>query len=84
MRSSYLLPCRLLFLITQDTQAVPKWKPGDLVRFKETIYYDNQHITDAIAMVISRDTSIIDSCKVLMYGRITSWHTSLLEVIDES
>lgn len=59
-------------------------KPGDLVRFKETIYYNDQDITDAIAMVISRDTSTIDSCKVLMYGRITSWHTAILEVIDES
>ena len=58
--------------------------PGDLVRFKETIYYDNQSITDAIAMIISRDASTIDSCKVLMRGRITSWHTSLLEVINET
>jgi hypothetical protein len=59
-------------------------KPGELVRFKETIYYDNQHITDAVAVIISRDASSVDSCKVLMYGRITSWHTSLLEVINEN
>lgn len=59
-------------------------KPGDLVRFKEVIYYDNNHITDAVAVVISRDTSTVDSCKVFMYGRITSWHTSLLEVISET
>jgi len=59
-------------------------KPGDLVKFKEVIYYEEQHITDAVAMVISRDTSSIDSCKVLMYGKITSWHTSLLEVLDEA
>ena len=59
-------------------------KPGDLFKFKEVIYYDNQHITDAVAVIISRDTSSIDFCKVLMYGRITSWHTSLLEVINET
>jgi hypothetical protein len=28
-------------------------KPGDLVRFKETIYYDNQLITDAVAVIIA-------------------------------
>lgn len=59
-------------------------KPGDLVKFKEVIYYEAHHITDAVAIVISRDTSSIDSCKVLMHGRITSWHTSLLEVISET
>lgn len=59
-------------------------KPGDLVRFKETIYYDDQHITDAIALIISRDTSIIDGCEVLMRGRITKWHTAILEVINET
>jgi len=57
--------------------------PGDLVRFKETIYYDDQHITDAVAMVISRSISFVDSYKVLMYGRITCWHASMLEVINE-
>ena len=59
-------------------------KPGDLVRFKENIYYDNQHITDAVALIISRDASIIDSCEVLMRGRITKWHTAILEAIDET
>ena len=59
-------------------------KPGDLVRFKETIYYDDQHITEAVALIISRDTSTIDCCKVLMFGRITSWHTATLEVINEA
>lgn len=59
-------------------------KPGDLVKFKEVIYYDNQHITDAVAVIVFRDASYIDFCEVLMYGRITSWHTSLLEVINET
>jgi hypothetical protein len=59
-------------------------KPGDLVRFKETIYYDDQRITDAVALIISRDTSIIDLCEVLMCGRITKWHTAILEVINET
>ena len=59
-------------------------KPGDLVRFKETIYYDSQFITDAVAIVISRDAITIDACEVLMRGRITSWHTAILEVIDEA
>jgi len=59
-------------------------KPGDLVRFKEAIYYDDQHITEAVALIISSDTSTIDGCEVLMFGRITSWHTAILEVISEA